>query len=138
MAFFAIFVVSMILLLVLALEAFALILGQGGVFSFPWGRLDRLVGVFYGVIAFLAISGFLPAYAAAYPIFLRKFSRRSRVLFSALLFIVSFTFFWVIVSDWSLNSEIWLIIPGVLSVFISDFLAGAVSGMRGRGAWDQV
>lgn len=131
--FVAIFAISMLLLLVLTLEAFALIFGQGGIFAFPWGRLDRLQGAFYSVIIFLVISGFLPTYAVAYSIFLRKFSWRSRVLFSISLFVVAFIFFWMMVSDWSLNSEIWLIVPGVLSVFISDFIAEIASGMRGRG-----
>lgn len=132
--FVTIFAMSMTVTIVLSLEIFAAIIGQGGVFAFPWGRFARLSGSLYSAIVVLIVSGFLPIYLVVYYIYLRNMSRASRTWYSILIFVITFILLWLMISDWSINSEIWLLFPGILSVAISDFFAEKASGCGKHGA----
>lgn len=121
--FVAIFTVTMFLMLALAMEILAVLLDQGGVFAFPWGRLVRLQGRFAGTLFFMLFSGFLPVYVLMYCILLRKLSLAPRRLFSVLIFVLAYIFLWLVISDWSIGSDDWLLLAGVVSVVVSDLLA---------------
>lgn len=127
--FVTIFMVSMVLFLAISVITFAALSGEG-MLNAANGGFGVVKAGFFLAVSFMLLSGFLPAYVVMYGILLHKTSRVSRMLLSALIFVLAYIFLWFLISDWSIGSGDWVLLPGVVSVAISDLLAGVVTRRR--------
>ncbi|NZA25919.1 hypothetical protein H0E84_05940 [Luteimonas sp. SJ-92] len=117
-----VFIFTLAVLLAISLEAHSFLDGYG-LSDSREPILPRLQADFVAAVYFLVMSGYLFIFLLSYFSFTRKTTRRRMLLVNILGFITAYLLFSAVFADAFSMLEVMLLVAGLMSVVISDFVA---------------